>query len=73
MKQEFSNCMNQRSLTEQLIGGIKMDSSENKPLDDQEKIDDERSLKNAMYNSILFVGGGLVFFWLLLFLTYTRG
>lgn len=42
-------------------------------LTEEEKRDEELSFKSAMFNSIIFVGGGLVFFWLLLFFTYTRG
>jgi len=38
-----------------------------------EEVYEEISLKSALYNSVIFVGGGLVFFWLLLFITYTRG
>ena len=37
------------------------------------KVDEEieDSLKGTFFSSIVFVGGGIVFFWLLLFLFYT--
>lgn len=62
-----------RTITNKLDGEGKMTKLHNEHSDEEAKQDDERSLKNAMFNSIIFIGGGLVFFWLLLFLTYTRG
>lgn len=50
-----------------------MTKSPNEQFERDDKVDEERSLKSTMYNSIIFVGGGLVFFWLILFLTYKRG
>lgn len=48
-----------------------MKTSEDKNTEENEEFDDDRSLKNAMLTSILFVGGGLVFFWILLFVIFT--
>lgn len=50
-----------------------MEPSKDSQPEKSKEIYEEVSLKNALYNSLIFVGGGLVFFWLLLFLTYTRG
>lgn len=36
----------------------------------EEKVD-ETSFKNAMYASILFVGGGIAFFWIILFIIFS--
>jgi hypothetical protein len=36
-----------------------------------EKIEEVDSFKGAMYTSIIFVGGGIVIFWLMLFIAYS--
>ncbi|WP_156890563.1 MULTISPECIES: hypothetical protein [Sporosarcina] len=37
----------------------------------KEEVVDEGSFRNAMYASILFVGGGIVIFWLILFIFFS--
>ncbi|WP_158233938.1 hypothetical protein [Sporosarcina sp. P34] len=37
----------------------------------KEEVVDEGSFRNAMYASILFVGGGIAFFWLILFIIFS--
>lgn len=48
-----------------------MNTSQKKQPHNNKKLNDENSLKNAMYTSILFVGGGIALFWLVLFIFYT--
>lgn len=45
-----------------------MNTSQNKM---SEKSEANRSFKNAMYTSIIFVGGGLGFFWVLLLIIFS--
>ncbi|WP_158233504.1 hypothetical protein [Sporosarcina sp. P29] len=37
----------------------------------KEEVVDESSFRNAMYASILFVGGGIALFWVILFIFFT--
>lgn len=48
-----------------------METLQSKQPEENEEINEEHSLKSAMYTSLLFVGGGIVLFWLLLFIIYT--
>jgi hypothetical protein len=48
-----------------------METLEGKPLEVSEELEEKHSLKNAMFVSFLFVGGGIVSFWLLLFTFYS--
>lgn len=46
-----------------------MKGSENRQQNENnEEVD---SFKNAMYTSIIFVGGGIVIFWFMLFIAYS--
>ncbi len=47
-----------------------MKNSKRKEVNNEEVVD-EVSFRNAMYASILFVGGGISFFWVLLYIIFS--
>lgn len=47
-----------------------MKSSQSKEVNREEAVD-EVSFRNAMYASIVFVGGGIAFFWVLLYIIFS--
>lgn len=48
-----------------------MSSSESKQYKEPDKPNPNKSFKNALYMSLIFVGGGIVFFYLYLFIAYS--
>ncbi|MHA6250814.1 cytochrome c oxidase subunit 2A [Oceanobacillus sp. CAU 1775] len=46
-----------------------MKESENRQ--EHENPEEELSFKSALYSSVLFVGGGIVLFWFLLFIAFS--